>query len=178
MTAPTRAMIRPSLEFLCDSLVAGLLAHYSVTRAPVPVSDMLRQPPPDLRGDISLTGVTFGEAVWLRLSGGQGSIFANENLPEPQRRYNMACALFTALCATRGGQAAGLPDLPNDQLKAQSDYFARRLLLAPEVLPADWAALTPSQLAALSGVPVEVAEHHLAQPRPVGLRSPNTSTPD
>jgi hypothetical protein len=158
-------MNSPSLDFLCDSLVVALLAHYRVKRAPVPVRDMLVNPPPDLRRDISLTDVSFGEAIWLRLIGGQGSIFANENLPEPERRYHMACALFTALCATRGGQAVGLPEVPNDELKAQMDQFARRLLLAPEVLPADWAGLSPAQLAALCCVPVEVATQQLSLSR-------------
>lgn len=156
-------MARPSLEFLCDSLAVALLSHYGVTKAPVPVRDMLLEPPPDLRRDISLTEVSFGEAIWLRLIGGQGSVFANEQLPEPERRYHMACALFTGLCATRGGRAVGLPEVPNDNLEAQMDLFARRLLLAPEVLPNDWAKWPPSQLAALCGVPLEVAEHHLTR---------------
>jgi hypothetical protein len=158
-------MERPALDFLCDSLVVGLLAHYRVRRVPVPVRDMLISPPPDLRRDISLTDVSFGEAIWLRLIGGQGSIFVNENLPEPERRYHMACALFTALCATRGGQAVGLPEVPNDDLKVQMDQFARRLLLAPEVLPHDWASLAPAQLASLCGVPVEIAEQQIARTR-------------
>jgi len=158
-------MVRPSLDFLCDSLAVGLLSHYGVTRAPVPVRDMLLEPPPDLRRDISLTDVSFGEAIWLRLIGGQGAVFANERLPEPERRYHMACALFTALCATRGGQAVGLPEVPNDDLTTQMDQFARRLLLAPEVLPENWAELSSAQLAKLCGVPVEVAEQHLARRR-------------
>lgn len=155
-------MSRPSLEFLCDSLAVALLSHYGVTQAPVPVSQMLLDPPPDLRRDISLTDVNFGEAVWLRLIGGQGSVFANQTLPEPERRYHMACALFTALCATQGGQAIGLPDVPNDDLKAQMDQFARRLLMAPEVLPEGWRALPSERLAELCGVPVDVVENHLA----------------
>jgi hypothetical protein len=158
-------MARPSLEFLCDSLAVGLLSHYGVTQAPVPVRDMLLEPPPDLRRDISLTDVSFGEAIWLRLIGGQGSVFANEHLPEPERRYHMACALFTALCATRGGQAVGLPEVPNDDLQAQMDHFARRLLLAPEILPENWTDLPSEALAALCGVPVQVAEQHLASNR-------------
>ncbi|MEI2827871.1 MAG: hypothetical protein V9F04_16845 [Dermatophilaceae bacterium] len=94
----------------------------------MPVRDMLLNPPPDLRHDLSLTEVGFGEAIWLRLLGGQGSVFANSDLPEPERRYHMAGALFTALCATAGGRAVGLPPVPNDEMKAQMDLFARRLL--------------------------------------------------
>jgi hypothetical protein len=152
-----------SLSFLCDCLASALIAHYGVARLPVPVRDMLANPPPDLRRDISLSEVTFGEAIWLRLLGGQGSIFANADLPEPERRYHMACALFTGLCATAGGRRVGLPAVPNDEMKTQMDLFARRLLMAPQLLPAGWQQLSPAGLAELCGVPYAVAETHLAQ---------------
>lgn len=152
-----------SLSFLCDCLASALIAHYNVARLPVPVRDMLANPPADLSRDISLTEVTFGEAIWLRLLGGQGSVFANSDLPEPERRYYMACALFTALCATTGGQQAGLPPVPNDDMKTQMDLFARRLLMAPQLLPAGWQRLSAAGLAELAGVPHAVAEAHLAQ---------------
>jgi hypothetical protein len=152
-----------SLTFLCDSLAAALFAHYGVSEVPVPVRDMLVDPPPELRRDLSLTEVSFGEAVWLRLLGGQGSVFANSELPEPERRYHMACALFTALCTTAGGRAVGLPPVPNDEMKAQMDLFARRLLMAPQLLPEGWQGMAPAGLAQLCGVPEGVAEIHLAQ---------------
>jgi hypothetical protein len=155
-------MARPTLEFLCDSIAVALLSHYDIKRIPVPVREMLLDPPPDLRLDLSLTEVRFGEATWLRMIGGQGSVFANGDLPEPERRYHMACSLFTAFCATQGGRAAGLPEMPNDDMKAQKDFFARRLLLAPELLPAGWQTMAPKALADLAGVPLEVAEAHLA----------------
>lgn len=155
-----------TLTFLCDSLAAGLFAHYGIAQLPVPVRDMLINPPPDLRRDVSLTEVSFGEAIWLRLLGGQGSVFANSDLPEPERRYHMACALFTALCATAGGRAVGLPPVPNDEMKAQMDLFARRLLMAPQLLPEGWQGMPPAGLAELCGVPQVVAETHLAQTAP------------
>jgi hypothetical protein len=155
-------MSRPTFEFLCDSIAVALLTHYDVQRAPVPVREMLLDPPPELRRDVSLTEVRFGEAIWLRMIGGQGSVFANSDLPEPDRRYHMACALFTAFCATQGGRDAGLPAVPNDDMKAQMDFFARRLLLAPELLPAGWQEMPPKALAELAGVPQGVVEVHLA----------------
>lgn len=155
-------MAGPSLSFLCDSIVVALLRHYDVRHAPVPVREMLTNPPPELASDLSLTEVSFGEAIWLRLMGGQGSVFANQHLPEPELRYHLACALFTALCATPSGHDAGLPTVPNDEMQAQMDAFARRLLLAPELLPAGWQGWPPEQLARQCGVPQSVAEVHLA----------------
>jgi hypothetical protein len=153
---------QPSLEFLCASLATALLAHYGVTRPPVPLRAMLLTPPPELRGDLGLTEVSFGEAMWLRPPSGLGSVFVNADLPAAEARYAMARALFVGLCTSRSGRAAGLPSVPNDQLKAQSDLFARRLLMAPELLPAGWRQMSAPALAALCGVPEPVAEAQLA----------------
>ncbi len=155
-------MARPSLEFLADCLAAALLAHYRVTQLPVPLREMLREPPPELRRDLSLTEVSFGEAIWLRPPSGQASVFVNSELPEPERRYAMARAMFIGLCSSKSGQGAGLPPVPNLDLKAQCDLFARRLLMAPELLPAGWEQLEPRTLAGLCGVPEPVAAATLA----------------
>ncbi len=154
-------MPRPSLGFLCDCMATALLSHYDVKRLPVPLRDMLREPPPELSGDLGLTEVSFGEAIWLRPPSGQGSVFVNADMPEPERRYAMARAMFIGLCASQSGQGAGLPTVPNDELKAQSDLFARRLLMAPELLPSGWERLEPGALANLCGVPEPVAAAQL-----------------
>ena len=154
-------MAQPSLKFLCDCLATALLSHYGVTQVPVPLRAMLLEPPPDLARDLSLTEVGFGEAMWLRPPSGLATVFVNADMPEPERRYAMARAMFVGLCTTKGGQAAGLPAVPNADLKAQSDLFARRLLMAPELLPAGWQRLAPQALAALCGVPQPVAEAQL-----------------
>lgn len=154
-------MARPSLEFLCDCLVSALLSHYRITRMPVPLREMLLEPPTELSHDLGLTEVSFGEAIWLRPPGGQASVFVNANMSEPERRYAMARAMFVGLCTTKGGQAAGLPAVPNDQLKAQSDLFARRLIMPKELLPEGWELLEPQTLAVLCGVPEPVAEAQL-----------------
>jgi hypothetical protein len=157
-------MTRPSLGFLCDCIAAALLARYGVTRPPVPLRAMLGAPPPDLARHISLTEtLPFGDALWLRPPGGQASIFVNPAIPEPNKRYGMARAMFVGLCSSQGGQAAGLPEVPNDNLSAQSDLFARRLLLAPSLMPDDWEELPVETLAELFGVPTEVVEAHLGE---------------
>jgi hypothetical protein len=154
-------MPQPSLKFLCDCLATALLSHYGVTQAPVPLREMLQEPPPDWARDLGLTEMSFGEAMWLRPPSGLGTVFVNTEMPEPEQRYAMARAMFVGLCTTKGGQAAGLPAVPNADLKAQSDLFARRLLMAPELLPNGWQWLAPQALAALCGVPQPVAEAHL-----------------
>jgi hypothetical protein len=152
---------QPSLEFLCDCLATALLAHYGVTRMPVPLRDMLLAPPPELSSDLGLTETNFGAAIWLRPPSGLGSVFVNADMPEAERRYAMARAMFVGLCTTHSGRQAGLPSVPNDQLKAQSDLFARRLLMPPELLPIGWKQLGAPALAALCGVPEPVAEAQL-----------------
>jgi len=154
-------MAQPSLKFLCDCLATALLSHYGVTHMPVPLREMLLDPPPDLAHDLGLTEVGFGEAMWLRPPSGMATVFVNAEMPEPERRYAMARAMFVGLCTTKGGQAAGLPAVPNEDLKAQSDLFARRLLMAPELLPSGWQWLAPQALAALCGVPQPVAAAQL-----------------
>jgi hypothetical protein len=154
-------MVGPSLEFLCDCLATALLSHYGVTRVPVPLREMLLEPPPGLRGDLGLTEVSFGEAIWLRPPSGRGSVFVNAEMPQAEQRYAMARAMFIGLCTTKSGKGAGLPQVPNDDLKAQSDLFARRLLMPPDLLPDGWERLEPQALAALCGVPEPVAETQL-----------------
>jgi hypothetical protein len=151
----------PSLEFLCDCLATALLSHYGVTGLPVPLRAMLLEPPPDLGRDLGLTEVSFGEAGWLRPPNGLATIVVNAKLPEAERRYAMARAMFVGLCTTKAGQTAGLPTVPNAELKAQSDLFARRLLMAPQLLPPGWEQFEPQSLAALCGVPEPVAAAHL-----------------
>jgi hypothetical protein len=157
-------MNRPSLGFLCDCIAAALLARYGVTRPPVPLRAMLGSPPPDLAQHLSLTEtLPFGDALWLRPPSGQASIFVNPSIPEPQKRYGMARALFVGLCSSQGGQEVGLPEVSNDNLSAQADLFARRLLLAPCLMPEDWEGMPAEALADLFGVPVDVVEAHLSE---------------
>jgi hypothetical protein len=165
-------MTKPSLKFLCDCMAAALLSHYGVTALPVPLRQMLINPPPELSGDLGLTEVGFGEAIWLRPPSGQASIFVNADMPECERRYAMARAMFIGLCASQSGRAAGLPAVPNDDLKAQSDLFARRLLMAPELMPNGWEQLEPQALAELCGVPEPVAA--MAQQQPGGRGASRT----
>ena len=176
-------MTSPSLGFLCDCIAAALLARYGVTRPPVPLRAMLGSPPPDLAKHLSLTEtLPFGDALWLRPPGGQASIFVNPAIPEPNKRYGMARAMFVGLCSSKGGQEVGLPEVPNDNLSAQADLFARRLLLAPSLMPEGWEEMPADALAELFGVPVEVVEAHLsemvrADPAPLDVARPDSSQP-
>lgn len=157
-------MSGPSVAFLCECIATALLAHYGVEKPPVPVEDFLRAPPRDLARDLSLTeALPFGEALWLRLPSGQGTVFVNPALPEPRWRYAMAGAFFVALCSSPGGQAAGLPSVPNDDLQAQAACFARRLLMPEHLLPAGWQSMSSEALAELFVIPTSVVEARLCE---------------
>ena len=155
-------MAEPSFEFLCTAVTAALLDHYRLRQPPVSVRDILQTPPPDLERELSLAEVLpFGEALWMRTHTGQGCVFVNPGLPEPQKRYAMACALFTALSASPGGKALGFPAVPNEQLREQQDLFARHLLIPAELLPRIGPALSAEALARMFVVPLAAAEARL-----------------
>jgi hypothetical protein len=157
-------MTRPSLRFLCDCIAEALLAHYGVSKLPVPVRRFLTAPPPDLADDLGLADVLpYGDALWLRLPGGGGSVFANPEVSLAEQRYGMARALFTGVCASQNGREAGLPSVPNDGLTAQADLFARRLLMPPSLLPAGWENMPAERLAERCGVPTAVAAAQLRE---------------
>ena len=157
-------MGKPSLSFLCDSIATTLLDYFGVEGPPVPVRTMVQSPPDDLSNDLSLTeGLPFGDALWLRLMGGRGVVFVNPGLSERERRYAMARALFTGLCASKGGKAVGLPDVPNNDLAAQAALFARLLLMPVDLFPDDWQMMSAADLAGLFIVPVPVAEARVVE---------------
>ena len=162
LSPPELPVSDPSLGFLCAAVTAALVDYYHFAKPPVSVRDILHSPPPDLARDLSLAEVLpFGEALWMRTHTGQGCVFVNPGLPEPQKRYAMACALFTALSASAGGKALGFPAVPNEQLRQQQDLFARHLLIPAELLPRIWPALTAEELATIFVVPPALAEARL-----------------
>jgi hypothetical protein len=155
-------MSEPSLSFLCAAVTAALLDYYHFQKPPISVRDILHTPPPDLARDISLAEVLpFGEALWMRTHLGQGCVFVNPGLPEPQKRFAMACALFTALSASPGGTALGFPAVPNEHLREQQDLFARHLLIPTELLPRLWPVLTAQEVASIFDVPPALAAARL-----------------
>ena len=159
-------MAQPSPEFLCVCIASALLDHAHVERPPVPIREILRRPPPDLSLDLGLTeSLPFGDAMWVRTLSGIGSVFANPAVPEPQRRLAMARALFTGLCSSELGHTAGLPSPSDDRFQSLSQYFARCLLMPEHLLPDDWEALPPEQLAVQFVVPAEFARERMDELR-------------
>ncbi len=90
-------------------------------------------------------------------------MFVNPGLSERDRRYAMARALFTGLCASEGGKAVGLPDVPNNDLAVQAALFARRLLMPVDLFPDGWQMMSAEDLAGLFIVPVPVAEARVVE---------------
>jgi hypothetical protein len=154
----------PSTQFLALCIAEALLDHYQITQPPVPVRNMLVNPPADLTPYVSLAEtLPFGEALWLRTIRGRGAVLVNPVLPEVERRFAMARALFIGLCASEGGQMAGLPNaaIATDDLMAQAAFFARNLLIPTSLLPSGWESMSEDELADLFELPVEVVKARL-----------------
>ena len=167
------------MEFLTRSVAIALLDHCGVQKPPVPIRKLILSPPRDLATDLSLVEnphITFCSAQWIRLIGGQGVMFVNGNLAEPERRYAMACALFSALCFTPGGQASGLQALAQSESYACDERFARYLLMPIELLPNDWHLMSVEALADLFGVPLEVAATRLQEIKSMLDQSPSSAS--
>jgi hypothetical protein len=157
-------MAQPSLEFLCVSVASALLEQFHVGQPPVPIREILRTPPEDLRNDLGLTEtLPYGDAVWVRTISGLGSVFANPHAPETVKRFSMAQAFFVGLCSSPVGQSAGLPDPKSEGFQAVSGYFARCLLMPLQLLPEGWEAMSAGQLAEMFGVPEGAAAERLRE---------------
>lgn len=159
------ATLKPTADFLIDSLVTGLLDHYGVRYPPVPIRRMALEPPLDFKHDISLSesvNFTFCRSVWIRPLDGQGVIFLNGNLTERERRYELACALYSGVCGTNAGRESGLyfamSTLPPSAITNYASRFARKLLIPTELLPLRWEKLSTEALAELFEVPEPVAQ--------------------
>lgn len=159
------ATLKPTTDFLIDSLVTGLLDHYGVRFPPVPIRRMVLEPPLDFKHDISLSesvNFTFCRSVWIRPLDGQGVIFLNGNLTERERRYELACALYSGVCGTSAGRESGLYfAMSTLAASATSDYasrFARKLLMPIELLPPRWEKLSIKALADLFDVSEPIAQ--------------------
>ena len=152
------------LDLLAESLASGFLRQYQVSRPPVPIFDMVRQPPEGLERHLSLClALPYSDAIYLRLLNGQGTIFVNPRLAGPMQRYATARALLLGLFNTPGGQALGLGFASLELPEETADYFARCLLMPTAMFPADWEALPVAEVARLFEVPQDVAAARLSE---------------
>ena len=159
------AASKPTTDFLIDGLVTGLLDYFGVRYPPVPIRRMVVEPPLDFKTDISLSesvNFTFCRAVWIRPLDGHGVIFLNANLTERERRYELACSLYSGVCGTGVGRESGLYfTMSRLSPAASSDFanrFARRLLIPLDLLPPRWEKLSIQGLADMFEVPEPVAQ--------------------
>ncbi len=152
------------LDLLAESLASGFLRQYEVRRPPVPIFEMVRQPPEGLERHLSLClALPYSDAIYLRLLNGQGTIFVNPRLAGPLQRFAAARALLLGLFNTPGGQALGLGSLSIELPEETANYFARCLLMPANLLPADWRTLPVAELAQIFDVPQEVAAARIGE---------------
>ena len=152
------------LDLLLESIACGLLQYYEVRRPPVPILQMLGQPPRGLERDLDLcVALPYGEAAFVRLLSGQGVVFVNPELPLPRQRFASARNMLRGDYHSPRGRALGLSGTAPVPHSAAEEYYARCLLMPVSLLPLRWPAMTAEELADLFAVPPDAAAARLAE---------------
>lgn len=133
-----KSMIVTSQEerrWFIGQLALGLAAHLNVSEPPVPVEELLRDPPalylspPDEEMGFSYVW----ESVLEQPIYVGGRVIVPSSSPTDEKRYAVARELLTTISDTEHGEEMGLPLFISAYLWELKDYFAR-VLLAPDPL--------------------------------------------
>lgn len=126
---------REEREWFLRNLARGLVTYFSAAEPPVPVEDMLKNPPPVYDMDFGVVDMysNLWDATFARPPTKRGSIFVRIDLDPSDRRYALAREMLSALITSKHGRALGLPDLLLPYLRESAEYFARQLLV-PELM--------------------------------------------
>lgn len=144
---PLSAFAPARLDLVLESLAYGLLDLYGVVRPPIPVLEMVQQPPAGLEQDLDLcVALPYGDGAYIRLLHGQGVVFVNPSLSSDQQRYVVAREMLHGLVASRYGQALGLTAVSRLS-NAAAAYFARCLLMPRAFFPMRWETMPVAELA-------------------------------
>lgn len=126
---------REERRWFVHNLALGLTSHLNVVAPPVPVEDILEnppevflQPPPDLMSQYSPWSETLKRPIYVG-----GRVIIPSDLPDDERRYAIAQGIMLAIGESDHGRNIGLPQLLSPYLWELKDAFAR-YLLAPDPL--------------------------------------------
>lgn len=122
-------------QWLLRQLALGLVEYLGVTEPPVPVEQLLRNPPALYDDDFGVVDMfsNLWDATFARPPSQRGSIFVRMDLDKENRRYALARELLSALITSKHGRKMGLSELLLPNLRESAEYFASQLL-APEPL--------------------------------------------
>lgn len=143
MAAPElKSMIVTSQEerrWFIGQLALGLTAHLNVSEPPVPVEELLRNPPgvylsaPEEEMGFSYIWETVLEQpIYVG-----GRVIVPTNSPIDEKRYSVARELLSTISDSKHGEEMGLPLFISAYLWELKDFFAR-VLLAPDPLVRDF----------------------------------------
>ncbi|MCH7589248.1 MAG: hypothetical protein IIC78_14620 [Chloroflexi bacterium] len=139
MAAPElKSMIVTSQEerrWFIGQLALGLAAHLNVSKPPVPVEELLRNPPAVyISPPEEVMGFSFvWETVLEQPIYVGGRVIVPTISPVDEKRYAVARELLSTISDSDHGEEIGLPLFISAYLWELKDYFAR-VLLAPDPL--------------------------------------------
>jgi hypothetical protein len=122
-------------RWFVQNLALGLISHLEILHPPVPVEEILRNPPTifvnpptHLLGTYNTWEETLKRPIYIG-----GRVIIPGDLPEDERRYAIAQGIMLAIGESDHGKNMGLSQLLSPYLWELKDYFAR-ILLAPDPL--------------------------------------------
>lgn len=122
-------------RWFVQNLAFGLISHMGFSDPPVPVEEILENPPEifvtppaHIMGQYSPWEETLKRPIYIG-----GRVIIPGDLPDDERRYAIAQGIMLAIGESDHGRNMGLPQLLSPYLWELKDYFARNLL-APDIL--------------------------------------------
>jgi hypothetical protein len=129
---------RKERQWFLRNLAQGLADYLGVMEPPVPIEDLLQNPPHLYDADFGVVDMysNLWDATFARPPSQRGSIFVRLDLEADERRFALARETLSALITSKHGRAMGLFDLIIPHLRDSAEYFARFLLAPPRLLRA------------------------------------------
>jgi hypothetical protein len=123
-------------QWFLQNIAQGLVDYLGVMGPPVPIEDLLINPPALYDSDFGVVEMNseLWDATFARLPDQSGHVFVHSNLDTEARRFALARETLSALITSKHGQKMGLFQLVEPHLRESADFFARILLAPPRLL--------------------------------------------
>lgn len=123
-------------HWFLENIAQGLIDYLGVMEPPVPIEDLLMNPPVLFDSDFGVVEMNseLWDATFARLPDQSGQIFIHSKLDPEARRFALARESLSALITSKHGQSMGLFELVEPHLRESAEFFARILLAPPRML--------------------------------------------